>query len=502
VFIGVDVGTTNCKAAVLNDKGQFLGYSSKEYSINYTKSGYAEQDAKHVWDTTKLVIREAIDKSGIIDVKALSISVQGDAIIPVNKRIEPLHPTILGMDYRGWPQIQKCIELFGKKEIFKITGMPPHPLNSLPKILWIKDNHPDLFNKTWKFMTYADFILSKLGAEPVIDYTMASRTMAFSLFDRNWSQKILNGTGIPIEKLSKPISSGKVVGKMPSKLASDLGLKKCIHLISGCHDQTAAALGAGVIREGIAVDSSGSAEVISTAFPEPLINNKMLNAYYPCYIHSKSDQFFTFALIHSGGVVYQWFRDQFCDSEKKIAIEQGIDTYELIEKHISSQPSNLFVFPHFIGSGTPTCDLDSKGTIMGLTMDTTKYDIARAILEGLAYEIQLNLEVMREAGIKIESLIAVGGGTKSKKFLKIKANITGLTLRTLNVRDTACLGAGILAAVGTKFYKNIPEAVKICVRFDKTYEPDSSLINHYKERYKIYRNLYYSLLKLYNSMNK
>lgn len=492
-LIGLDVGTTGCKAAVFDLDGNIKGYGFHEYDVICEKPGYGEQDASRVWELTKYVIKKAIKESGIKEIKALSLSVQGDAVIPVDIRLNPLHNTLLGMDYRTVKEAELCGEIFGDREIFNQTGMRPHPMNSLTKILWFKENTPDIFKNTYKFMTYADFILSKLGAEPVIDYTMASRTMAFDLKERKWSKEILDKLGISEEQLSKAVPSGEVVGTIHEALAEEFGISKNMVLVTGGHDQTCAALGAGVIRENIAIDSHGTAEVLSTAFSKPMCNDYMYNGYYPCYIHTKKDMYFSFSLNHIGGILFKWYRDNFGAVEVKEAEEMGVDAYARMIEKAPKGPGPLMILPHFNGSGTPYCDLNSKGAILGLTMASTRHDLVKAILECLSYELKINLETMRNAGININELRCVGGAAKSPEWMQIKADITGCKVATLKVREAACLGAAILAGSGVGGYASIDEGVEKTVFIKDVYMPNEKTTQLYQEKYNIYKEIYPSL---------
>lgn len=497
-LLGLDVGTTGTKAVVFDPDGNIKGYGFAEYGVICERPGYAEQDPEQVWELTKQVIKAAVADSGVKDIKALSLSVQGDAVIPVDKNIKPLYNTILGMDYRSAKQSEDCSLLFGDRQLFNLTGMRPHPLNSLTKILWFKENAPDIYSKTFKFMTYADFILSRLGSEPVIDYTMASRTMAFDLAQQKWSESILGKTGVDADLLSRAVPSGEVVGKINPRLAEELGLPKNMLLVSGGHDQTCAALGAGVIEENIAIDSHGTAEVLSTAFGRPVLNDGMYKGYYPCYCHTKSGMYFTFSLNHIGGILLQWYRDNLGFAEVSQAEKTGASVYRLMETKAPEGPSSVLVLPHFNGSGTPWCDLDSKGAFIGLTMATTRHDIVKGILDSLTYELRINIETMREAGISINELRSVGGAAKSPIWLQIKADITGCSVATLKIRESACLGAALLAGTASGCYSNLDEAVKHTVILQDKYYPDKEAEKRYNEKYSVYRELYSTL----KSINK
>lgn len=491
-LVGVDIGTTGCKAIVFDENGKALGYGFREHNVIQEKFGYAEQNPNEVWKNTKFVLKKAIYESKVKDIKAISISVQGDAIIPVSKGLEPLHNAILGMDYRTTYETGLCEELIGSRRIFDLTGMRSHPMNSLTKIMWFKNNKKELYEKTYKFMTYADFIMSKLGGECVIDFTMASRTMAFDLKNKLWSKEILQKTDITEEKLSKPISSGAIAGMLNEQLRVYLGISKGTMLVTGGHDQTCAALGAGVISENIAIDSHGTAEVLSTAFNLPKINNSMFQSFYPCYLHVKNGMYFTFSLNHTGGILFKWFRDIFGREEIQQAQNSGKDPYELLIEAAPKGPSDILILPHFNGSGTPYCDTNSKGAMLGLTMSTTKGDITKGILDSLTYELKFNIETMNAAGIFIKDIRAVGGAAKSDTWMQIKADILGCTVSTLKIREAACLGSALLAGTATGVYKSLDEGVKSTVKLNKTFEP-TNISKLYNEKYEAYKEIYTSI---------
>lgn len=495
-LIGLDIGTTGCKAMVFSDEGAALGHGFREYEVISLDTVRHEQDAERVWKLAKEAMKEAVQKSGVPSVHALSLSVQGDAVIPVDRDGNALAHTLLGMDYRSKAQGDRCGELFGERELFERTGMRPHPMNSVTKMMWIKENLPEIYEKADKLVTYADFILMKLGAPAVIDETMASRTMLFDLKEKKWSQQMLEQLGISEEKLSRPVPSGEIVGKMRKELVEELGLTGKVLLVAGGHDQTCAALGAGLVKENIALDSHGTAEVVSTAFDAPRLGGKMFDSYYPCYCHAKSGMYFTFTLNHIGGILFKWFRDNFCEKQVEEAALLDGNAFRLLESRAPEGPSSVMILPHFNGSGTPWCDLDSKGAIVGLTMSTTKYDLVKAIMDSLTYELLINLDRLEHCGIRIDTLRAVGGATKSQKWMQIKSDITGKAVQTLAVSDAACLGAAMLAGVACGVFSSIDQAAEQCVKVKSCYEPEPGRAMRYREKYEVYRDIYPTLRDL------
>ncbi len=495
-LIGLDVGTTGCKAIAFDTGGTILGRGFREYGVTCDASAKAEQDAEQVWSLTREALREAVAKSGAKDFRALSVSVQGDAIIPVDKNFRALHPAILGMDYRSAPQAQRCADILGAFALFQRTGMRPHPMNSLTKVLLLRELAPAVFDRASRVVTYADFLLGKLGGEAVIDYTMASRTMAFDLESLKWSPQIHEALGLNTSLWSPAVASGTPVGTIGRALAEELGLPTDLVLVAGGHDQTCAAIGAGAIRKGLGIVSTGTAEVLSTALDRPVLSQAMFDGFYPCYLHAKRGMHFTFALNHIGGILLKWWRENFALAEVAVAANQGRDAYQVIDETMPEGLSPVMFLPHLNGSGTPTCDLHSKGAVVGLTLATTRHDIAKAILEGLTFELRTNLDTMKSCGIAVDELVAAGGGAKSARWLQLKADILNRPLRTLRCPEAACLGAALLAGTAVGAYKTLNEAVTQTVRYEREFTPVSDQAAAYAERYATYQQVYPCLREL------
>lgn len=359
-LLGIDIGTTRCKAVVFDLYGNTISSNLIEYGIISNDSGKAEQDAELIWKITCSVIRRAIKNIKKNDIKALSLSVQGDAIIPIDNKFNAIHNAILGIDYRSKENLELCEEVFGSRKLFNITGMRPHPINALMKILWLKKNISDIYNKAWRITTYEDYILGKLGTEPAIDYTMASRTMAFDLKKRNWSDEILNKFNVRHNLFNQIKPSGTEIGKIKKNIADDLELSRDVILVTGGHDQTCAALGAGLIDKGTGLISTGTAEVLSTVFPKPILNDIMFNNYYPCYLYVNNNMYFTFSLNHVGGLLLKWYKDNFENIKAFSQDHSKKDIYEYLLSKVPDKPSKILFLPHLNGSGTPWCDFSSK----------------------------------------------------------------------------------------------------------------------------------------------
>lgn len=498
-LLGLDIGTTGCKAVVYDLEGKEKGYGFREYGILCEKPNWAEQDPLKIWGCVKEVISCAVAQAKsehsitATDIKALGISVQGEAIIPVDRNIKPLYNTMLGMDYRATKQVEWCSGLMGDRQLFQRTGLRPHPMSSISKMIWMKENLPDIYERAYKIMTYSDFIFAKMGIEPVIDYSQASRTMAFNITEKDWDGEILKRTGIDAGKLSQVVPSGTVVGKMSETVASELGLHKEVLLVSGGHDQTCAGIGAGAVCDDIAINSTGTAEVLGVAFSRQVLNDTMFDGYYPCYCHAKQDMYFTLSINQVGGLLLKWYRDNFAAEEVAEAARTGRDPFAVIDDRAARGPSKVFVLPHLIGSGTPWCDFESKGAIVGLTMGTTRHDIAKAIFDSLTYELKVNIRMLEKAGIRFKELRSIGGAAKSSVWMQVKADVLNCRVSTLESRETGCLGAAILAGAAIGAFRDIDEAVSRIVRVRKVYEPNPEMTGLYAEQFEKFLGLYPAL---------
>lgn len=490
-LIGLDIGTTGCKAMVFTEDGRVLSQARREYTIQTPQPGWAEQDAEEVWRLAWQCLRQAVTATPHDPPLALAISCQGEAVIPVDAEGRALRPAILGMDTRTTAENTWLIETFGADELFQRTGMPVHTINTLPKLLWLQRHEPALWRDAHQFLLYEDFFVRRLGGEAVISVCLASRTQMMNLASADWDDNILARCGIERSRLAKlaPLAGG-VVGRLHPALQQELGLANDLLLVSGGHDQACAALGSGVIAPGLAMVSTGTAEVVEVAMETPTLAPALRDGGISVYRHVVPGLYLAMTLNHSGGLLLRWFRDTFGQWEMEQAATTGSDAYDLLLQGAPLAPTRLLLLPHFAGSGTPTLDVHSKGAILGLTFATTKAEIAKAVLEGLTFELRINLDLLQSAGVRITELHAVGGGARSNLWLQLKADICNIPLRVPIVTDAACLGAALLAGVSAGAYRDLATAVAQTVRWLEHIAPSSEQAEAYEVQYARYRRLY------------
>jgi xylulokinase len=428
------------------------------------------------------------------------LSVQGEAVMPVDEQGQALRPALLGMDSRTAEQNAWLRERFGAEHLFERTGMPVHTVNTLPKLLWLKQYEPDLWARAERFLLYEDFLIYKMTGRAVISRCLASRTQLYDIPDDRWSPEILEALELEPERLATVKPSGVAVGSMLPGLVRTLGLTKPPLVVTGGHDQACGALGVGLVRPGLAMDSTGTAEVVEVALGAPVLNKTLYQGDISVYAHVVPDLYLAMTLNHSGGLVLRWFRDTLGQQEMREAQASGRDAYELLLRDASPEPTSLLLLPDFAGSGTPTFDTASKGAILGLTFGTDKTELAKAILEGLTFELRLNLDLLKDGGVKIDELRAIGGGARSELWLQLKADITGIPVVAPRITEAASWGAALLAGTAAGHFSSAAEAAEEMLHLERRFEPDPKRAARYEERYTLYREVYPTLRSIHHRM--
>ena len=489
-LIGLDVGTTGCKAVVFSDDGALLASASREYPVLLPQPSWAEQDIELVWSLALESMAEAIATAGVREVAAIGLSVHGEAVTPVDAAGRPLRPTILGMDTRTDAQNAWLREHLGARELFERTGMPIHTINTLPKLLWIRQHEPEVWRTADRFLLVEDFFVHRMAGVAHTSECLASRTQLLDLEAGTWEPEILEALKLDQSRLAEVRPSGTYAGELRADLVEQLGLARAPGVVTGGHDQACGALGVGLTSPGLASVSSGTAEVVEVALASPVVSEPLYEGNVSVYRHVLPGLFLAMTLNHSGGLALRWFRDELCEPQLARAAETGEDAYDLILAGASPEPTGLLVLPHFAGAGTPTFDTVSRGAILGLSFSTRRADLAKAILEGLTYELRLNLDLLRAGGVQVDVLRAIGGGAKSELWLQLKADITGIPVVTPRVKEAAAFGAALLGGVGVGVFDSAAEAAERFLVLTDTYTPEPARHTAFSRLYELYREVY------------
>ncbi len=489
---GIDVGTSGCKVVIFDLKGAVLSQAYREYPFLVPQPGWLEIDPELIWSAVVEALKEAV----LVlkePLEAIGVTSHGESMVPLSKEGRALTNLICNFDTRSHRYVEFWKERLGEWPIYQITGMPIHGMYTANKILWLRDNMPQVFEKTWKFMCVEDYVLFRLTGEgPFIDFSLAGRTMMFDVRKKRWSPEILRLMGIDEDRLSNPVPSGTVAGKLSKSVAEEIGLGRRPLVVSGGHDQPCGVLGCAASRAGEAMYGIGTSECVALNLGKnPSFDEAMMRNSFCCYPHVVEGHYLTLAYIASGGSLLRWFRDEFGQVEKQIAQKEGKDVYQVLIERISDRPSSLLILPHFAGSGTPYLDENSRGAILGLTLGSSRFDILRAILESLSFEMRLNVELLEEFGIPVSDFRATGGGARSAVWLKMKADILRKPIFTLETGEAVALGTAILAGLGSGLFGNCEEGVKNMVRIKEKILPRQKDI--YEKHYRIYRKVYNQL---------
>jgi xylulokinase len=487
VIAGIDIGTTGCKCTIYDCEGNLINEAYREYNAIITQEQHL-LDALLVWENTKAVLIEAARMTPKIE--AIGVTSFGEAAILLDESGIPLASSMLYTDPRGTEQCNKLIKHFGNDYLNKSTGLNSSPMYSISKLMWLKENRKALFDKSKSICLFEDYIVYMLSGIRQIDYSLASRTMAFDINSLQWNEEILEYAGIDKNLLSNPVAIGSRAGKIRNEIALELGISENAIIVSGCHDQIAAAIGTGVYKIGMAVDGTGTVECITPVFDSNIEREKLYEGNY-AIVPFLDNKYVTYAFSFTGGALLKWHRDKLAFMEAEVAQNLGKSHYDLFNEQVDySKPSGLLVLPHFAGAATPYMDNESKGAIIGLTTDTSSCDIYQALMEGVTYEMYLNMERLAYAGINIEKIRATGGGATSSIWLQMKADILNRPIVSLGAAQSGTLGCIMLAGLACGIYESMEEAEKIFVKEEQTYYPNPKKHEEYNKFYKKYKKLY------------
>ena len=484
MHIGLDIGTSGTKAAIVDTDGAVAGSFQVSYGFADTADGRRVLDAGEVWEAVKTCLK-ALGSCG--QAETITVSTLGEAIVPINREGEPLAFGITGTDRRGIEETAALEESVGLSQLIDITGLNPTSIYSAGKLVWMKRELTEVYEAAWKIPLFQDYVIYRLCGHAVIDYASASRTQLFDIRIMDWSEKLLEITGIDREKLSKPVPAGTVAGEIRKEIASELGLPASVKIVAGSHDHICNALGSGVCEVGSCANTVGTTEGLTAVLEREQLPSEYIGKYQiSCEPFVRPGLFNTVAWENTSGVLLRWFAEEFMKEEPAAEL---IATFGKLNGRMKKEPTGLLLLPHFSGAASPHGDGRSKGAILGLTLDTEREDIYKALMEGANMELALILEGLTKAGLTVDHLVSTGGAL-SPQLLQIKADVLDMEIRTVKSRQTGALGSAILGAVAAGAYKDVCEAVPAMVRTGDIYEPDPGRSRIYKEQLSLYRQIY------------
>lgn len=482
---GLDVGTTGCKIALYDENAKLVETYYCEYDA-VRKDGCHEIDMRDIKKGVLKILKTAVSNYRI---DALGVTSFGETFAMLDENDSILAPSMLYTDPRGEKECESLCRAVGEEKLTLLSGVKPHPMYSIFKIMWLKNNRPNAFSKCKRILLGEDFIVYTLTGTAQIDYSLAARTGAFDIEKKVWIKEAFNAAGIDTVLMSAPVAAGTVAGIIKPEIKAELGIEYDITVVNGCHDQVAAMIGSGVFNTNQAMDGTGTVEcmpVILTKKPADIDFYRCGYSVVP-YIE---ELYACYALSFTGGATLKWFRDNFAETEHKKAEQEGKNVYAELDSMVSDSPTGILVLPHFAGAATPYMDNAAKAAFVGVTLETEKYDLYRALMEGTSYEMLLNFNKMSALTGKIDEIRASGGGATSDVWLQIKADILNSEITALAAKEVGAAGTAALAGTAVGAYENFKDAAAKMVPVRKVFSPNPENTEKYNELYHKYEKLY------------
>ena len=498
LLLAFDIGTTALKVGLFSAGGDLLSLETREQPLEKHSSGKVEQPVLGTWGLMKDAVNKIMQDYSSKDVVAISLSVQRGTVVPLDGKGKPLTDQIVWMDKRGIPYTEVLRDVVGKEEYYRTAGHGINHITGISKLLWMQDKAEETWHKAKVVSSPQTLFLKWLGCEEfVCDLSAGAYLFPFDIEEKTWSDDLAAQIGYPIEKLPKLVTAVEVVGKLSKQAAKELGLEPGISLVAGGGDGQCAAAGSDVLESGLCMVNIGTAAGVQVHLSEVIRDqNLVLN----CSGHVDPTGWEMEGHTQASGSVLRWFRDEFGDIEKAFGGMTGEDAYDLLVDQAKSAPigaDGLLFLPTFMGSTAPQPNADAKGILAGLTLGHTRDYVIRSLLEGVSLEIRWMLDAITDAGIEVDEIRLVGGGSKNKFWNQIHADVFGRPIQTIEVNDAALVGAAMCAAVAMNYYDSLQEASQHFVNIKETVDPIEKNISKYQEGYKNYRDLFMTLHRHY-----
>lgn len=480
MYLGIDLGTSSVKVLLMHHDGSILDETTEEYPVYYPKTNWAEQNPEDWWTGTLKALKKIINKNTEVkdQIKGIGFSGQMHGMVALDKNGDVLTPAILWCDQRTDFECQQITGHFGKEGLSDLVGNMALTGFTAPKILWLKNNYPDIFNKVAMYLLPKDYINYRLSGDYVTDYSDASGTLLLDVKNKTYSEPIMDFLGIKATQLPKLHESYDITGTVSEEVKSKLGLTQEINIVAGAGDQAAGAIGTGTVAEGAVSVSLGTSGVVFAAHHDYKVDDdNRLHSF--CHA---SGRYHSMGVMLSAASCLKWWSEN--------VVVHDIDDL-LIE--VDDDISDIIFLPYLMGERTPYPNPNARGTFIGMGANTRRKDMTKAVLEGVAFGLKDSLDILVELGVPVEEIRVIGGGANSKKWLQIIANIFGHHLVNINTNQGGALGAAILAAVGDGAFETVDIATESIIKTVDKISPDEKKHAVYIKKHKKYQQLYKKL---------
>jgi xylulokinase len=497
-----DTGTGGNKAVLCDLKGRVIHSAYRPYGLSYPRPEWVEQDPDELWRAVAATSRQVIRDSGVDpkDIIGVGVSAQMWNTLPVDEQVQPLTPMLSWLDLRSIEQADRVTAGDTASFIFQHTGNIPTAKDTIPKILWLKEQRPEIWDQTAYLLDCKEYILFRLTGRIAIDWVGASVYFLFDPATHSWSQPVCDRLGIPIDRLPPAFPCTEVIGEITPQAARRTGLKTGTPVVICAGDVAVAQSGAGANQDGkvhLCVGTATWVGISSSTF-----RNDPVKPFWGLN-HIDPDKYIIAGEMETGGGALMWFRDTLCAEETRLAAQTGRSAYQLIGAAAASAPpgsDRLIFLPWLSGERAPVLDHYARGGFIGLTMSHNKGHMARAVMEGVAYHLRWICEAMERIDFQIDGFNAIGGGCNSPLWMQIISDVTGRPLRIVrNHLEAGAAGAALAVAVGLGIYPNM-DAVDDLIKIRRELQPDASHSKRYEGLYWQYRELYDRLAPVHRQL--
>ncbi len=491
-LIGVDIGTSGTKSLLITEEGRVVSSATVEYPLLTPRPGWAEQNPEDWGRATVESIRALLAKAGIdgAEVSAVGLSGQMHGSVFLDERGEVIRPALLWCDQRTGPQCEWINATAGEDLVVSETLNPVLTGFTAPKIIWLRQNEPDHYDRMRKCLLPKDYVRYLLTDEFHTEVSDASGTALFNVRERRWSSALLDKLELPASLLPMAHESAVASARISARAAELTGLRAGTPVVGGGGDQAAGAVGNGIVRTGVVSSTLGTSGVVFAFLDEPLVD-KGLRTHTFC--HAVPGKWHVMGVMLSAGGSLRWLRDALCGMEKDVAANLGQDPYELLCAEAAAAPvgcEGLVFLPYLTGERCPYPDPSAKGAFVGLHLRHQRAHLIRAVLEGVAFGLRDSFDLLEAMGVPMSQIRASGGGARSPLWLSIQSDVMGRAHARINVEEGPALGVALLAGVGAGVWSTVEEACDAAIQVVSTCEPDAERARLYARYHAIYGRLY------------
>ena len=501
-LLGIDIGTSGTKVIAIDENGNLIASATREYPLSTPRPLWAEQNADDWWDATCTCLQQITHEIAAEEIAGIGLSGQMHGLVMLDAGDKPLRPAILWCDQRTQTQCDWITETVGRETLVKETCNPVLTGFTAPKIIWVRDHEPEVYERARKYLLPKDYIRLRLSGAFATEVSDASGTSLLNVPERRWSDTVLSALHIDRNYLPQMYESCEVSGQVSEIGARATGLKIGTPIVGGGGDQAAGAVGNGIVQSGIISVTTGTSGVVFAFADTPTVD-PALRVHTFC--HAVPDKWHIMGVMLSAGGSLRWYRDELCAPEKRVAGLIGVDPYEIIAKEaerVAPGSEGLVFLPYLTGERTPHPDPNARGAWIGLTVRHGKAHLARSVLEGVSFGLRDSLEILQSMNVSIGNVRASGGGARSGLWRQIQADTFNYPLSTINVDEGPALGAALLAGVGAELYSSVVEACSSVIKVVSSTPVIEENARIYEKQYQIYRALYPALKDSFEALSE